>query len=226
MTWDTLTVRHSMGNCLKVVSTSADTGFVNAEPNGFAARILDAGLECVARYGVAKTTADDIAKAAACSRATLYRTYPNKQAIMTAIVEREAVRLRDAIIAAVAPDTTLDRAITAVIVTAARHLEAIPALQFVLAHEPEAVMPHLTFERAEAGLNLAANFGTALFSPWLAPHAGRRAGDLVARLVLSHLTHTEIRTLTDTDTVHRLVRDFVVPGLSILPNTTHLPTTR
>ena len=39
-------------------------------------RILAATIRCVSRWGVGKTTLDDIAREAGCSRATIYRVVP------------------------------------------------------------------------------------------------------------------------------------------------------
>src|SRR5207245_805979 len=39
-------------------------------------RILEATYACVARYGLAKTTVEDVARAARLSRATVYRYFP------------------------------------------------------------------------------------------------------------------------------------------------------
>ncbi|MEA2588672.1 MAG: hypothetical protein QOH66_1599, partial [Actinomycetota bacterium] len=39
-------------------------------------RVIDAALRCIARWGIAKTTLDDIAREASCSRATIYRLFP------------------------------------------------------------------------------------------------------------------------------------------------------
>ena len=52
-------------------------------------RVLDAALACVARVGVAKTTLDDVAKEAGCARATVYRCFPGRQALMRAVLDRE-----------------------------------------------------------------------------------------------------------------------------------------
>ena len=41
-------------------------------------RIRHAALVCVGRFGLAKTTVDDIAREAGCSRATLYRSLKNR----------------------------------------------------------------------------------------------------------------------------------------------------
>ena len=43
-------------------------------------RIRDAALVCIGRFGLAKTTVDDIAREAGCSRATLYRYFDGKPA--------------------------------------------------------------------------------------------------------------------------------------------------
>ncbi len=206
-----------MGHCLKMVPGGVDTEFVDVTAESVSTRILDAALECVARYGVAKTTMDDIAKAAGCSRATMYRNFPNKPAILGAVVERELAALALATELAVDPFGSLGQALCATILTAARRLDSIAALQFVLAHEPEAIMPHLAFEQADFGLALASDLGVKLYSQWLAEDAAGRAGELAARIVLSHLTHTQISLLTDPISVHQLVHDFVVPGLIKLP---------
>ena len=57
-------------------------------------RIVDGALRCLARQGIAKTTVDDIARAAGLSRATAYRTFPRgKEGILAAVVETEVARL-------------------------------------------------------------------------------------------------------------------------------------
>ncbi len=208
-----------MGNCLNVVTGGVDKSVVNAEPEGLPTRILDGALECIARYGVAKTTADDIAKETGCSRATVYRAYPNMNALLYAVVAREVRRLSEAVRASVAPDGTLAHALSATVVAAARHLEQIPALRVVLDHEPEAIMPHLAFERADKVFAYAATLGATVFGPWLEPIAAQRAGELVARLVLSHIASPEAATLSDPETVRMLVCDFVVPSLTKIPTT-------
>ncbi|MCL6451972.1 MAG: TetR/AcrR family transcriptional regulator, partial [Acetobacteraceae bacterium] len=39
-------------------------------------RILEAAYVCVARFGLAKTTIEDVAKVAGVSRASVYRAFP------------------------------------------------------------------------------------------------------------------------------------------------------
>lgn len=58
-----------------------------------AERILDAAAELFTRYDVATVGMLDIARAAGCSRATLYRYFENRDALYTAYVHREAQQL-------------------------------------------------------------------------------------------------------------------------------------
>src|SRR3954465_4504351 len=56
-------------------------------------RIVDAALRCIARWGVAKTTLDDVAREAGCSRATVYRVVPGgKDGLVETVVTTEASR--------------------------------------------------------------------------------------------------------------------------------------
>lgn len=54
-------------------------------------RILDAAMHCYQEQGVAATTIDDIARQAHISRRTVYRYFANKQAVIQAVVELEAL---------------------------------------------------------------------------------------------------------------------------------------
>src|SRR5687767_1508247 len=68
-------------------STLADR---SASATSLEDRIVDALLDCVGRGGIAKTTAEDIARAAGISRATLYRVFPGgKEVVLEAVVHRE-----------------------------------------------------------------------------------------------------------------------------------------
>src|SRR3954453_19711885 len=61
-------------------------------------RIADAALRCFARWGVAKTTLDDVAREAGCSRATVYRFFPGgKDALVGTVACAEIAAFVDAI---------------------------------------------------------------------------------------------------------------------------------
>lgn len=53
-------------------------------------QILDAAAQLFAEQGVGRPGMEDVARAAGCSRATLYRHYDNKQDLLRAFVHREA----------------------------------------------------------------------------------------------------------------------------------------
>jgi AcrR family transcriptional regulator len=60
-------------------------------------RILDAAEELFTRHDPASVGMHEIARAAGCSRATLYRYFENREALRTAYVHRETHRLSDTI---------------------------------------------------------------------------------------------------------------------------------
>ncbi|MGC2654907.1 MAG: TetR/AcrR family transcriptional regulator [Mycobacterium sp.] len=60
-------------------------------------RILDAAGKLFTEHDPGSIGMNEIARAAGCSRATLYRYFENREALRTAYVHREAYRLHDAI---------------------------------------------------------------------------------------------------------------------------------
>jgi AcrR family transcriptional regulator len=182
------------------------------------ARLVDAALRCIARWGVAKTTLDDVAREAACSRATIYRAFPGgKESLVAAVVATELGRFRQRLVDRLEGAETLEDLLVAGVNEAYRSMRDHAALQFVLAHEPELVLPGLTFHRLEFVLAAA----TSLAAPFLAPHVGdeaaRPVSEWLARIVLSYtLCPSDGYDLADEDATRRLVRSFVLPGIDRL----------
>lgn len=69
---------------------------------GAQARILNAALGCFARHGLSRTTMGDIAEAADLSRTSLYKHYPNREAVFRALVVRVNQGVRRAVTEAAA----------------------------------------------------------------------------------------------------------------------------
>ena len=70
-------------------------------------RVVDAALRCIARQGTAKTTLDDVARDAGCTRATVYRVFPGgKDAVLDAVVDTEVARFFSALALAWGRPTT------------------------------------------------------------------------------------------------------------------------
>jgi AcrR family transcriptional regulator len=186
-------------------------------------RIHDATLRCLARWGVGKTTLDDVAREAGCSRATIYRTFSGgKQALLVATVDRELNRLRTTVEAALAGADDLEELLVAGVTTTSRSLAEHRALQFLLAHEPDVVLPHVAFDRLESVFHAAASFAAPHLARFLPADELPRAAEWVARVIVSYtLCPSDDLDLRRTDDARRLVRTYVVPGLHAVAPSSH-----
>jgi AcrR family transcriptional regulator len=182
--------------------------------DGMEARLLDATIACIARVGVSKTTLDEVAREARCSRATLYRYFPGKPALVGALVTREAAVLSATLQATAAEADSLDDAVVDIVVGAAGWLARHPALQFVVTAEPEVLLPHLAFDGADRILHVGARVLAPSLERFVGASDSERAGEWLARIILSYVVSpSDSVDLTDPISVRRLVADFVVPGL-------------
>ena len=179
--------------------------------------ICEATLRCVARWGVTKTTLEDVAREAGVGRATVYRTFRGGKAhVLRAVLVREVDRFLAEVRAAVeAAPGELEDVVVAGVTTAARRLAGHEALAFLLAHEPDAVLPHVGFGRMGHLLDAAAAFADAHLAPFIAdPDERTRAAQWLARVVLTYVFHPAAGAdLTDEASTRRLLRTFVLPGL-------------
>jgi AcrR family transcriptional regulator len=182
--------------------------------NDTGARIRDAALVCIGRFGLAKTTVDDIAREAGCSRATLYRYFDGKSAIVRAAVAAELDRVTAALIDAGRAEATFTDAVVAVVVRGTREVRAHDALQFLLAHEPEAVLGHLAFVPGDRVLVAVGDAIAPTFDRWLIPEMCTRAGDWLARLVRAYALMPDPPVdFTDPAAARRFLERLVIPGL-------------
>jgi len=178
-------------------------------------RILDGAVACVARVGVAKTTLDDVAREAGCARATVYRSFPGRQAMFRALLDREVAALTARALDAAAMADSLADAVTGVILVGAETFHTHPALGFVLAHEPELVAPQLSFERGSAMLLAATDLILPAFRRFLPADRAARLAEWVTRMTLSYLCDpSDYVRLDDPAEVRALVDAFVLPGIT------------
>lgn len=178
-------------------------------------RIIDAALRCIARWGVAKTTLDDVAREADYSRATVYRFFPGgRDGLIETVTRTEVSRFFAALGQRLASATDLESMLVDGITEAARRLDGHAALQFLLAHEPETVVPKLAFTQMDQVLATTGRFAAPYFARFVGEDRAERAVEWVARIVLSYSScPADGVDLTDEDSVRRLVRTFVLPGL-------------
>ena len=178
-------------------------------------RAVQATLDCVARHGLAKTTFDDVAREAGCARATLYRYFGGKRQLVRLTVTREAARIAARIRDAADAEPTLEDAVVAMVVRAARELREHESVQFLFAFEPELVLPHVTFDAGNRFLVSAGSAIAPALTRFIPPERAERAGEWLARVVLTHaVSPTSTIDLTDERAARALVREFVLPGLA------------
>ena len=98
--------------------------------------------------------------------------------------------------------------------TAAHEVLEHDALQFVLAHEPEIVLPWITFDGADRFLALAGAALAPTFARYLPAADADRAAQWSTRIFLAYLgAENSPVTMTDAHEVRALVHDFVAPAL-------------
>jgi AcrR family transcriptional regulator len=181
------------------------------------ARIADALLVCMGRWGLAKTTVGDIAREAGVSRATVYRLFPGGKAAISdaaalADVARLVELLRDGL------DGMEDRAerLTSALCLAARFFDEHEALTFLRIHEPAEFERLVRMERLDA---LLISVGD-LIGPVLAPvfdtdDDARTAAIWLGRLIASHVVNpSPSLDLTRPAQARRVVDDHVLAGFA------------
>jgi len=106
--------------------------------------IVDAALEEFLAYGLRRTNVDAVARRAKVSRATLYRRFRDKDALVQAVLVRECRRFFGSIADAVANVSTVDERLVERFVVGVRYARADRLLNRLLASDPEALLPYLT----------------------------------------------------------------------------------
>ena len=181
------------------------------------ARIRAATLECVGRWGVSKTTLDDIARAAGCSRATIYRTFPGgKDTVLLATFAGETACFFADLAVAIDATTSLEDLLVVALSLACREITTDPVISYLCEHEPEAIMPFVSFEGLDPLLDWARGFAVPHLERFVDADTAGMLGEWVARLVLTYSferDHGLPVDLADEDVARRFVRTYVLPGL-------------
>jgi AcrR family transcriptional regulator len=136
-------------------------------------RILDAVADCYVRYGPERTTINDVAALAGCSRPTVYKHVGDRNNIAAALLEREWERMRRVVTGEMALYEGAVAKLIEAVASAVGYARSHPLFQRLLACEPQVVLPGLTTD-AEPVLWAA----IALLGPVV--DAGRASGELPA----------------------------------------------
>jgi AcrR family transcriptional regulator len=147
-------------------------------------RILDAAEELFTRHDPGSVGMNEIAKAAGCSRATLYRYFENREALRTAYVARETHRLSESIDDHIIGIEDPRERLVAGIVTTLRLVRESPALSAWFATTAPPLGAQLA-EKSDVIAALATAFVTSLGDDHPASVAGR--GRWLVRVITSLL---------------------------------------
>jgi AcrR family transcriptional regulator len=182
-------------------------------------RLLEAAYDSIARYGLAKTTVEDVVKQSGVSRATVYRVFPGgKDELLRAAVGWEMGRFFGRLAEAVAGAPDFASLVESGLAFAHTAVHQHEVLQKVLVTEPERLLPLLTTEQ-EAPL--------AFISAFLLPYLEREqregrvldgvdlaeSADFVARMILSLVGSHGDWDLDDPAELRILVRSQLLAGV-------------
>ena len=178
-------------------------------------RILEAAYACVARYGLAKTTMEDVAREARLSRATVYRYFPRgKDQLVAEVVSWEAGRFFERLTRAVAVHTELADVLEEALLFAHRAVEEHEVLQKILETEPERLLPLLTTESGRLIALVKRFLVLAMQRSSVAADVDvDAAADHLARMVLSFISGQGHADLTERAEVRRVV-DRLLAGVT------------
>ena len=167
-------------------------------------RILDAAGALFAERGVHSIGMSEVAAAAGCSRATLYRYFDGRDALRAAFVHRETRRIGARVLDEVADTTGSDVQLVAAMEAALRMVRADPIL-----------LAWFTSGDAGATAVLAQSSGVieGLVAGFLGDSASpevRRRAKWAVRMLVSLLVHPE----ADPDEEHAMIAELLVPALT------------
>jgi AcrR family transcriptional regulator len=178
-------------------------------------RLLAATLACIERWGIDKTSIEDVAREAGLSRATVYRYFPGgREELVHETVQWEVARFFTRLEQQVAAEDALSAKIRRGLMFGHRAIEEHTLLQRILATEPEALLTELSstvplIEQATRAYLLA-----LLRAETLKPGVdAAEAADYLTRLFLSYLGSQGRWDFGDAAAVDRLVARHFVAGI-------------
>jgi AcrR family transcriptional regulator len=193
------------------------------DPLSLRDRLLAATYRCVERFGLAKTTVDDIAKESGISRATIYRQFAGgREELLLETVGWELSNYFTQLADQVRDAPTLAELLSTGLAFAHVSIAEHRVLRKIMDTEPERLLPLLTTESAKT-LPFIADF----LLPYLRREAdaGRlrlgvdidRAAEYLARSILSLIGAPGRWDLADPDQVADLVHVELLGGITATP---------
>jgi AcrR family transcriptional regulator len=189
-----------------------------APPASRRSALLDAASDRFIAVGITKTTMEDIARGAGAGKATLYRYFPNKSAVVDALVERENARFTRVLERAAAAEEAAADRVEAAFVAGLEFLRSHPMLTKSLREEPDVLLPYLTLRSGpvvQSGMAVFAEvIRSGIEAGELRPVDPEWAAETLFRLLMSFFSLPPLAIrVDDPDQVRTYARGLVAGGL-------------
>ncbi|MCV7232395.1 TetR/AcrR family transcriptional regulator [Mycobacterium branderi] len=175
-------------------------------------RIMDALLPLAALTGLRKLSMDEVARYAKVGRATLYKYFPGRDALIAAFVQQELARFFADVGHIVERYDDPDERLIHSFAHAYRYLRYHPALSTILRVNPQILLPYVITEASEA-LDLGRQFVESTVGADELPDPERaQFGEHVARAIHTLiLIPSSVMGLDAPDGPENYARRFLVP---------------
>lgn len=171
-------------------------------------KILDAAAKAFVERGVSASGMGEIASFAGCSRATLYRYFPNRHALHLAFIDRTAERLAERVARRIASIDDPEERLIEGILRSVREVRSTPETAAWFTPGESGVTARMS-RGSEVVEHLAATFVARMMRSGRDDAASVRRARFLVRVILSLLTMPE-----ESDRAEReLVTRFVAPSL-------------
>ncbi|HVX17487.1 MAG TPA: TetR/AcrR family transcriptional regulator [Acidimicrobiales bacterium] len=193
-------------------------------------RLIDAAEACFRRFGVMKTTIEDVARIAQVSRATVYRYFASRDELILGVLLREGNRFLERLSARIADVPELSDAIVEGVLFTIRAIQSDENLALLFAPEAAGITTSIA-GASEALFDMTAHFLRPYFETAQQSGTLRAGVDLdeaaewVLRAILSMVTFDGPRQRRDDD-LRRYLWTFLAPALVAGPATAPSPRPR
>jgi TetR/AcrR family transcriptional repressor of uid operon len=187
------------------------------------ARVLDAAYEQFSRFGIQRSTMEDVARRAGVSRITVYRRFATKDALVEQVVRREFRRYFDQFLIEIRQAETVADRVVLGFVSSLRAIRGNPLIGGLITAEPDLVLPSMI---SDGGRTVATVREFVAGQLRREQRAGNVSGDLdidfvaemMVRISASFLAiPSGLVDLDDDGQLAALARRFLVPMLEPPP---------
>ena len=176
--------------------------------------MVDVGVAIVSRFGAKALSLTSVARQAGVARATAYRMFGGRDALVAAIVEREVAQLRTRLNEWSATQPDAAGKVRVQVLETLRYIREHEALQYILRNEPEEIVRTLVSTKDAAGptlIHLIINAAIPDLEPEIAAQLypnPAAAAEFMVRTIYSFMLIPE-GAISDADAADLVVRAIV-----------------